>query len=200
MIVGLTGGIASGKSQVSQLFEEFGIEIVDADIVARQVVEPNQPALAKISEHFGKTILLADGSLNRSKLREIVFAQRHQKEWLNALLHPLIRQEMLRQLEQAKGAYKILVAPLLLENKLNQLVDRVLVIDTPIDIQLSRTMARDGVDKQQAQQIVDAQMSRKLKLQAADDVIENNSDLNSLKRKVADLHQFYLDITKSHDS
>jgi dephospho-CoA kinase len=107
---------------------------------------------------------------------------------------------MLRQLAQAKSTYKILVAPLLLENKLNQLVDRVLVVDAPVDIQLSRTMARDGVDRQQAQQIVDAQMSRELKLQAADDVIENNSDLTSLKRKVADLHQFYLDITKSHDS
>ncbi|BEU04711.1 dephospho-CoA kinase [Agarivorans sp. OAG1] len=200
MIIGLTGGIASGKSQVSKLFEELGIKIVDADIVARQVVEPSQPALSKISQHFGQSILLADGSLNRSKLREIVFAQQHKKEWLNELLHPLIRQEMLRQLKQAKGAYKILVAPLLLENKLNQLVDRVLVVDTPVDIQLSRTMARDAVELHQAQQIVDAQMSRELKLQAADDVIENNSDLTNLKRKVAGLHQFYLDIAKSHDS
>ncbi|GAB1622889.1 dephospho-CoA kinase [Agarivorans albus] len=200
MIIGLTGGIASGKSQVSKLFEEIGIKVVDADVVARQVVEPSQPALSKISQHFGQSILLADGSLNRSKLREIVFAQQHQKEWLNELLHPLIRQEMLRQLEQAKGAYKILVAPLLLENKLNQLVDRVLVVDTSVDIQLSRTMARDAVELHQAQQIVDAQMSRELKLQAADDVIENNSDLTNLKRKVADLHQFYMDIAKSHDS
>ena len=200
MIIGLTGGIASGKSQVSKFFEELGIKLVDADIVAREVVEPNQPALAKISEYFGQTVLLDDGSLNRSKLREIIFAEPHKKEWLNSLLHPLIRQAMLQQLEQATGAYKILVAPLLLENQLNQLVDRVLVIDTPVEVQLKRTMARDGVDKLQAQQIIDAQMSRKQKLQAADDVIENNSDLASLKHKVADLHQFYLDIAKSHDS
>ncbi|WP_220720288.1 dephospho-CoA kinase [Agarivorans litoreus] len=200
MIIGLTGGIASGKSQASALFEELGIQVVDADIVARQVVAPQQPALNAISEHFGQTILQSDGSLNRSKLREIVFANKQEKDWLDSLLHPLIRQEMLHQLGQAKGAYKILVAPLLLENQLDKLVDRVLVIDAPVDIQLKRTMERDGVERHQALQIIDAQMNRELKLQAADDVIENNSDLVCLKRKVTDLHQFYLDIAKSHDS
>ncbi|MDO6764541.1 dephospho-CoA kinase [Agarivorans sp. 1_MG-2023] len=200
MIIGLTGGIASGKSQVSHCFEELGITVVDADIVAREVVNIGQPALAQIAEYFGQTILLENGELNRAKLRQEIFADEEKKNWLNQLMHPLIRETMLTQLNQAQGAYKVLVAPLLLENKLNKLVDRVLVVDAPTNTQIERTIARDNVSSTQAQQIIDAQMKREAKLAAADDIIENNADLPTLQLKVKALHQFYLDLSKSHDS
>ncbi|MDO6686923.1 MULTISPECIES: dephospho-CoA kinase [unclassified Agarivorans] len=200
MIVGLTGGIASGKSQVSRWFEELGITVVDADIVAREVVNIGQPALAQIEEYFGQTILLENGQLNRAKLRQEIFADEDKKNWLNQLMHPLIRETMLTQLNQAQGAYKILVAPLLLENQLHKLVDRVLVVDASTNVQIERTMARDNVSANQAQQIIDAQMKREAKLAAADDIIENDADLPTLQLKVKALHQFYLDLSKSHDS
>ncbi|UPW17930.1 dephospho-CoA kinase [Agarivorans sp. TSD2052] len=200
MIVGLTGGIASGKSQVSAEFERLGVPVVDADVVARQVVEPGQAALAKIAEHFGKPVLLADGCLNRPALRQIIFQHPSQKQWLNQLLHPLIRQQMQQQLATVNGPYKLLVAPLLLENQLHTLVDRVLVIDVPLATQLNRTIERDKVSEQQAQQIVNSQMSRQDKLAAANDVIVNDSSLVNLTNKVAELHRFYLNLAKSHDS
>ncbi|GDY26551.1 dephospho-CoA kinase [Agarivorans sp. Toyoura001] len=200
MIIGLTGGIASGKSQVSHCFEELGITVVDADIVAREVVNIGQPALAQIAKYFGQTILLENGELNRAKLRQEIFANEEKKNWLNQLVHPLIREAMLTQLNQAQGPYKILVAPLLLENQLNKLVDRVLVVDASTNVQIERTMARDSVSAKQAQQIIDAQMKREAKLAAADDIIENNADLPTLQLKVKALHQFYLDLSKSNDS
>ncbi|MGY5452113.1 dephospho-CoA kinase [Agarivorans sp. MS3-6] len=200
MIVGLTGGIASGKSQVSAEFERLGVPVVDADVVARQVVEPGQAALAKIAEHFGKPVLLDDGRLNRPALRQIIFQHPSQKQWLNQLLHPLIRQQMQQQLATVNGPYKLLVAPLLLENQLETLVDRVLVIDVPLATQLNRTIERDKVSEQQAQQIVNSQMSRQDKLAAANDVIVNDSSLVNLTNKVAELHRFYLNLAKSHDS
>ncbi|WP_411994341.1 dephospho-CoA kinase [Agarivorans sp. DSG3-1] len=200
MIIGLTGGIASGKSQVSRWFEELGITVVDADIVAREVVNIGQPALAQIAKYFGQTILLENGQLNRAKLRQEIFANEEKKNWLNQLVHPLIREAMLTQLNQAQGPYKILVAPLLLENQLNKLVDRVLVVDASTNVQIERTMARDSVSAKQAQQIIDAQMKREAKLAAADDIIENNADLPTLQLKVKALHQFYLDLSKSNDS
>ncbi len=200
MLVGLTGGIASGKSQACHYFAELGIPIVDADIVARQVVEPGQPALARISDYFGPEILLGDGSLNRRLLRQLIFNDQPKKQWLNQLLHPLIRQQMLLQLEQAEGPYKILVAPLLFENHLDKLTDRSLLIDVPVALQLQRTSARDGVNTKQAQQIIDAQMSRADKRAAADDIINNDQDLNKLQQEVLARHRIYLELAKSHDS
>jgi len=200
MLVGLTGGIASGKSQACRYFVELGIPIVDADIVARQVVEPGQPALAQIADYFGPEILLDDGSLNRRRLRQLIFNDQQKKHWLNQLLHPLIREQMLQQLAQASGPYKILVAPLLFENHLDKLVNRSLLIDVPVAMQLQRTAARDGVDTQQAQQIIDAQMSRVDKRAAADDIIENDQGLDELKQKVLAQHLIYLELAKSHDS
>jgi dephospho-CoA kinase len=200
MLVGLTGGIASGKSQACHYFAELGIPIVDADIVARQVVEPGQPALAQIADYFGPEILLDDGSLNRRLLRQLIFNDQQKKHWLNQLLHPLIREQMLLQLKQARGPYKILVAPLLFENHLDKLTDRSLLIDVPVALQVQRTTARDGVDAQQAQQIIDAQMSRDDKRAAADDIIDNNQGLDELKQKVLAQHLIYLELAKSHDS
>ncbi|WP_432463800.1 dephospho-CoA kinase [Agarivorans sp. QJM3NY_33] len=200
MIIGLTGGIASGKSQASALFEALGVAVVDADVVARQLVEPGQPALNQIIKHFGPQLQLTNGQLDRAALRKIIFSEPEQKTWLNHLLHPLIRQQMQQQLDAAEGPYKILVAPLLLENKLDKLVDRVLMIDTPVALQIARTMARDKVNQSQAEQIIGAQMDREAKLAAATDIIVNDGELSLLADKVKEFHRIYLNLAKSHDS
>lgn len=153
-ILGLTGGIGSGKSAVSAMFEKLGITVVDADIVAREVVEPGSVGLKKIVEHFGKTILTSEGVLDRAKLRGIIFDNETEKAWLNALLHPLIRESMLKQLQQATSDYVILVAPLLFENGLEKLCNHTLLIDVPVTTQITRTSARDNVSEAQAKKLL----------------------------------------------
>ncbi|MGO3850708.1 dephospho-CoA kinase [Pseudoalteromonas prydzensis] len=191
-VLGLTGGIGCGKSAVSAMFEQLGITVVDADIIARQVVAPNSNGLAAISEHFGNEILNPDGSLNRAKLREVIFADTAQKTWLNNLLHPLIREKTLNDLSTANSAYVVLVAPLLFENGLEQYCDRTLIIDVPVEIQISRTIARDNIDRQQALSIIAAQMSREDKLHRADDVVDNNQPLALVAIVIQQLHTQYL--------
>ena len=192
-IVGLTGGIGSGKSTVTQFFINLGIDVVDADIVAREVVEPNSPALNAIKQHFGEDILLKDGTLNRPKLRSQVFANEEEKNWLNSLLHPLIRKAMLEQLQACESKYCILVAPLLIENKLNKLVDSVLVIDIDEQTQVKRVLKRDASNKQEIKNIIASQISRPDRLTAADHIIDNqNKDLNCVKNQVDRLHQIFL--------
>ncbi|HEA15368.1 MAG TPA: dephospho-CoA kinase [Pseudoalteromonas prydzensis] len=191
-VLGLTGGIGCGKSAVSAMFEQLGITVVDADIIARQVVAPNSNGLAAISEHFGTIVLNPDGSLNRAKLREIIFADNAQKTWLNNLLHPLIREKTLNDLSTANSAYVVLVAPLLFENGLEQYCDRTLIIDVPVEIQISRTIARDNIDRQQALSIIAAQMSREEKLHRADDVVDNNQPLALVAIVIQQLHTQYL--------
>ncbi|MBE0376402.1 dephospho-CoA kinase [Pseudoalteromonas prydzensis ACAM 620] len=191
-MLGLTGGIGCGKSAVSAMFEQLGITVVDADIIARQVVAPNSNGLAAISEHFGNEILNPDGSLNRAKLREVIFADTAQKTWLNNLLHPLIREKTLNDLSTANSAYVVLVAPLLFENGLEQYCDRTLIIDVPVEIQISRTIARDNIDRQQALSIIAAQMSREDKLHRADDVVDNNQPLALVAIVIQQLHTQYL--------
>lgn len=191
-VLGLTGGIGCGKSAVSAMFEQLGITVVDADIIARQVVAPNSNGLAAISEHFGTIVLNPDGSLNRAKLREIIFADNAQKTWLNNLLHPLIREKTLNDLSTANSAYVVLVAPLLFENGLEQYCDRTLIIDVPVKIQISRTIARDNIDRQQALSIIAAQMSREEKLHRADDVVDNNQPLALVAIVIQQLHTQYL--------
>ena len=137
LIIGLTGGIGSGKSAASALFEGFGVHVVDADVVAREVVEPGMPALERITTHFGQNILEADGSLNRSRLREIIFADSEAKKWLEELLHPIIRNEIIKQLQQARSPYAILVSPLLFETDQHKLCTRSLLIDAPERLQKS---------------------------------------------------------------
>lgn len=191
-VLGLTGGIGCGKSAVSAMFEQLGITVVDADIIARQVVAPNSNGLAAISEHFGTIVLNPDGSLNRAKLREIIFADNAQKTWLNNLLHPLIREKTLNDLSTANSAYVVLVAPLLFENGLEQYCDRTLIIDVPVAVQLERTIARDNINEQQALSIIAAQMSREDKLHRADDVVDNNQPLALVAIVIQQLHTQYL--------
>lgn len=191
-VLGLTGGIGSGKSAVSAIFEELGIQVVDADIVAREVVEPGSVGLTKITAHFGDEILTSNGTLDRAKLRAIIFADESQKQWLNNLLHPLIRESMLSQLKQATSNYVILVAPLLFENGLEKYCNHTLLIDVPVDVQITRTTARDNVSVELAKQIIASQMSRADKQQKAGDILNNNRPLEEVKTDVQKLHEKYL--------
>lgn len=201
MIIGLTGGIGSGKSEVSRRFEQLGITVVDADIVAREVVNIGSVALSAISEHFGQDILNADGSLNRAELRSRIFESPNEKRWLENLLHPIIRKEIVTQLAQSKTPYTILSSPLLLETKQSELVNRVLVVDATEDMQIKRASARDTNNENQIQKIMATQISRTERRKKADDIIENNGDLNELDLAVKKLHAFYLQlIEQSHPS
>ncbi|TXH94215.1 MAG: dephospho-CoA kinase [Rheinheimera sp.] len=194
--VGLTGGIGSGKSTVAAAFADLGIAVVDADIVARAVVPPGSDALAQISTHFGEQVLTADGELDRARLRQIVFADSTAKNWLNQLLHPRIRQQMLQQLDSTASPYSILVAPLLLENQLDRLVDVVLVVDVMPETQLSRTMQRDRNSAELVQSIMAAQCSRAERLAAADYVIDNEAPPAMLAGEVAKLHRIFLQLAE----
>lgn len=187
LIIGLTGGIGSGKSTVSRFFKALGVEVVDADIVARQVVEKGTPALIKIVEYFGQDIL-ENGELNRAKLRSIIFNDAQKKSWLNNLLHPIIRQQMLAALQQASGKYVLLEAPLLFENNLQTYCDYVLVVDVSEELQIQRTMLRDNSDKVIIEKIIASQINRSDRLVKADFVIQNeNISLSSLESAVITL-------------
>ncbi|HIX61477.1 MAG TPA: dephospho-CoA kinase [Candidatus Halomonas stercoripullorum] len=194
MIIGVTGGIASGKSTVALAFAALGIPWVDADDVAREVVEPGEPALAKIVARFGEQVLHSDGRLNRRALREIVFAEPAERRWLEGVTHPRIRQRLIAHLErmQAEGApYVLLVSPLLFESGQSQLVDRCLVVDVPESLQIARTAARDEVGEVQARAIIAAQMSRSERLARADDILDNSRGEAELTAQVAELDRRY---------
>jgi len=195
-IVGLTGGIGSGKSTVARLFGQLGVHWVDADDVARQVVEPGTPALATIAEHFGPEVLQEDGALDRAWLRRRIFEVPEEKQWLEGLLHPIIREELVRQLRGDPSyelPYTLLVSPLLLETNQHELVDRVVVIDVPESIQLERTMARDDNTREQVEKIMAAQMSREQRCARADAIINNNKPLTDVERQVRALHDRFLE-------
>ncbi|HHB1595644.1 TPA: dephospho-CoA kinase [Vibrio campbellii] len=198
-VIGLTGGIASGKTTVANLFkQQFKIDIVDADIVAREVVEPGTPGLNAIIEHFGADIVRDDQMLDRAKLRERIFSNPEEKTWLNGLLHPMIREKMLEDLEQVTSDYALLVVPLLVENKLDSLCDRVLVVDVDPQTQISRTVKRDNVSEEQAKAILASQASREQRLALADDVVKNNPDDPDLLLQITDLHEKYLAMCKKN--
>lgn len=197
LVVGLTGGIGSGKTTVANIFAELGIELVDADIVAREVVAIGSPGLTKIAQHFGADILNSDSTLNRAKLREHIFSKPEELEWLNALLHPIIRTEMLKQLDNTRSPYSILIAPLLFENGLDRLVDRTLLVDISPEQQRNRTKIRDSVTAEQVQKIIDSQASREDKLSKADDVIDNHGERSALRNKVVALHNNYLKLSNN---
>ncbi|ELY5142484.1 TPA: dephospho-CoA kinase [Vibrio vulnificus] len=199
LVIGLTGGIASGKTTVANLFQQhFAIDIVDADIVARQVVAPGSAGLTAIVDHFGADILTCEGELDRGQLRQRIFAHAEEKQWLNALLHPMIRRKMIEDLAQVSSPYALLVVPLLVENQLQTLCDRVLVVDVEEKTQLQRTMDRDSVDEQQVRAILKAQASRHERLALADDVIKNESKDQDLLQQITDLHQKYLAMSKQN--
>ena len=196
-IVGLTGGIGSGKTAVSDCFSELGIKVVDADICARIVVEPGKPALQSIVDHFGSSVLNADGTLDRARLRQIVFADEPARKWLETLLHPLIFEEMWAQLQSAESPYAILASPLLVEAGQSILCQRVLVIDVSEEIQLQRAVARDANSEAQIKAIMAAQTSREKRVAAADDVLLNDGDLASLFESIKKLHYHYLSLAQT---
>lgn len=191
-VLGLTGGIGSGKSAVAEEFGRLGVHWVDADHAARWVVEPGRPALGLIAERFGETVLAADGSLDRAVLRDLVFRDPDQRKWLEQLLHPLIRQEVAEHLARASSPYAIMVSPLLVESGQYRQVDRVLVVDVPVALQLERAARRDQASETHIRAILEAQASREERLRHADDVLINDRDLEWLKSEVERLHNFYL--------
>lgn len=188
-VVGITGGIGSGKSAVTDHLETLGITVVDADKVARVVVEPGTPGLAAIAEHFGEDILLADGRLDRAALRKIVFDNPDERKVLEGITHPRIRDEISRQLSEANSPYVVLSSPLLLESGQNTFADYVVVVDVPEEVQLTRTMARDDNSEAFVKQIMAAQLDRKTRLSRADTSIMNDGSLEALYERVKKLHE-----------
>ncbi|AIR88137.1 dephospho-CoA kinase [Pseudomonas cremoricolorata] len=191
-ILGLTGGIGSGKSAAAERFVQLGVHLVDADQAARWVVEPGRPALASIVERFGPGILQADGQLDRAALRQLIFADPAQRRWLEGLLHPLIGQEIFSYLAKAQTPYAVYVSPLLIESGQYAKTQRILVIDAPHELQLQRTLQRDGSNPAQVEAIFKAQLSREERLRHADDVVVNDRDLPWLHEQIDRLHHFYL--------
>jgi dephospho-CoA kinase len=188
-ILGVTGGVGSGKSAATDYFSFLGIHIVDADVIAHQVVSKGSPLLLAITNHFGDDLLLKNHELNRLKLRAIVFNNPHEKKWLENLLHPVIRKKIRAELAAANSLYAILSAPLLFENNLQLEVDRVLVIDCDESLQLERASKRDGGDRELIKKIMLQQLDRNTRLARADDVIENNGSLLELQKSVEHYHQ-----------
>ena len=193
-VIGLTGGIGSGKSTVARMFGALGVHWVDADDVARQVVEPGTQALRAIADHFGKSILQGNGELDRASLRQKVFEDPEQRRWLEGLLHPIIRQELIRQLspEDYNLPYVMLVSPLLLETNQHELVERIVVVDVPEETQINRTMTRDGNSREQVERILAAQMPRAARREKADAIINNAQPLERVEASVHALHQRFL--------
>ena len=191
LVIGLTGGIGSGKSTVAKMFIALGVPVIDMDQIARQVVEPGQPALKQIIHEFGASILDTDGRLNRRKLRELIFESVENRRRLEMILHPLIRQETQQQISKLDATYCIVVIPLLLESNQRSLVDRILVVDVPEALQITRTIQRDDVSAADAQKILAAQVNRNRRLAAADDVIDNSEELEQVRIRVAKLDQHY---------
>ncbi len=194
-IVGLTGGIGSGKSVVSRLFEEKNIAVVDADVVAREVVQPGTHGLLEIIQHFGTSIVDDNGNLLRAQLREIIFSNADEKEWLEKLLHPIINTEIRKQLAAASSRYAILSSPLLLETQQHLLVNRILVIDASEELQIQRAMQRDSNHPELIKAIMNSQLSRQERCAQANDIIQNHGSLDELIEQVEKYHQLYLELT-----
>ena len=199
LVVGITGGIGSGKSTAADRFGELGVPVIDADVVAREVVEPGQPACRRVIETFGEEVANEDGGLNRARLRQIVFADAVKKADLENILHPIIHAEILQQLSQLTATYAIVVIPLLAESKREYPLDRILVVDIPPELQLDRVSVRDQQSAEQIQRIIDLQASRQERLAIADDVISNAGTTEDLLKSVDELHKKYLKIAQSPD-
>ncbi len=197
-VVGLTGGISSGKSTVCKLFSDHGIAIIDADHVSHQLTKKNSPQLEHIVTHFGPSILKRDGDLDRRQLRTLIFSNAHEKKWLEEYLHPIIRSKMVEQIKTATSPYCIAAIPLLTESAGIDYIDRILVIDCNPDLQIQRTVARDNISSEQAQAIIDQQANAQQRFAIADDIIHNNSDLPQLKQRIDELHKHYCQLAESH--
>lgn len=197
-VVGITGGIGSGKSAVTAHLENLGIDVVDADLAARVVVEPGQPALDAIAEHFGAHILHNDGQLDRAALRKIVFEDPQARTWLESVTHPAIRQEIESQLQSATSPYVVLSSPLLLEAKQHSFVDHVVVVDVTEELQIARTTLRDSNSVELVQKIMAAQLPRTERISRADEVIDNSGTLTDLEAQADALHRRMLERAKKH--
>ena len=194
LIIGLTGGIGSGKSVASDKFASLGITVVDADVASRTVVEPGMPALKEIESHFGPEIIAGDGQLDRTKLREIIASDAEERKWLESVLHPRIGEQITKEISESSSPYTIFVAPLLLETNSDNMCSRVLVVDVSEEVQIQRTTKRDQVLGEQIEKIVAAQMSRKERLEKADDVLENAGTIRELQDQIEELHHKYLEM------
>lgn len=195
VVIGITGGIGSGKTAATDRFANLGVDIVDADLMSREVVKPGSPALTAIATRFGADrILLADGSLNRRELRHIIFNDAEQKAWLEALLHPLIREEIVRRLQLCRPPYCLLSSPLLLETDQQKMCDRILLIDAPEQLQLDRTQRRDNTSQDAVKAIMASQLTREQRRSMANDIILNDADLPSLHAAVDKQHNLYLEL------
>jgi dephospho-CoA kinase len=195
--IGLTGGIASGKTTVAKFFADLGIPVIDTDVIAREVVAPGAPALIEIREAFGDAVFNDDGSLDRQAVRKLVFADAGKRQQLEGILHPRIRDAAVAQARAVSAPYMVIVVPLLVESPLQAFMDRILVVDCSEDVQLSRLMLRDAENEEQARSMIAAQSSREERLAIADDVLLNDADLDETRTKVAALHQGYLELSKS---
>jgi len=196
LIVGLTGGIGSGKSTISHEFSHLGVPILDTDQIARDVVAIGQPALHELTEHFGPTILNSDGSLNRSTLRKIIFREPQQKRFVEELLHPLILEQTMQQVENIDSAYVIVEIPLLIEANWQPFVDQILVVDLPEDLQIERLLSRKELSRSDIQQIINSQLPRMKKREYADQLIDNSKTSSELTQRVFELHQQYLRLSE----
>jgi dephospho-CoA kinase len=195
--IGLTGGIASGKSMVADMFAAKGVPVIDTDIIARQIVQPGEPALSEIEREFGPDVISQDGQLDRRQLREIVFSDDRKRETLEAITHPRIRDAAARQSSEAGGVYQVIVVPLLVESPMRHWMDRVLVVDCSEETQLQRLLERDAESREQARRMIGAQASREERLAIADDVVGNDGTKAEAEEQVEKLHRFYLDLAKS---
>lgn len=193
--VGLTGGIGSGKTTVAALFQELGVPIIDSDLIAKQVTEIGQPAYRAIIDKLGEEILTPDNHLNRQKLKEIIFSSNEKKQWLEDLLHPLIKNQIQKEAQRSHFSYCMVAIPLLVETKSYDLIDRVLVVDSTVEDQIERTLKRDQLDKNTLVKIINSQASREERLAVADDVIHNLTDFENLRKEVTALHHYYLSIS-----
>lgn len=192
--IGLTGGIASGKSTVADMFADIGITVIDTDLIAREVVQPGQPALVEIRRVFGQSVFKSDGTLDRGALRQEIFSSDAARAQLESILHPLIQQQTIQRIDAASGSYIIIVVPLLAESPLRQHVDRILVVDCDEATQIERLLARDAETEDQARRILAAQASREQRLEIADDVIDNNSTIEAISTQVSAMHDRYVSL------
>jgi dephospho-CoA kinase len=200
LTIGLTGGIGSGKSAVARIFKQLEVPVFDTDVIARELVEPGQPALDEIIRTFGKTVVLGDGQLNRQELKTLIFNDDGAREQLEAILHPRIREKLFTLFDQCDAPYCVAVIPLLVEHNWHKIVDRVLVVDADQTTQLKRVQQRDQLPPETIKQIMTAQATRGERLAVADDVITNNGDLDQLGAEVQKLHQQYLSLAKQQQS
>ncbi len=192
--VALTGGIGSGKSTITELFSQYNTPIIDADIIAHQLVEPGKPALIQLQQVFGKLIINSDNSLNRHYLRELIFSDKEKKLQLESILHPLIFQQIQAECDKQTSHYGILAIPLLIETKMTHFADRILVVDCPVETQIERVKQRDNLSIDRILSIISSQSSRKTRLSYADDVIDNSNSTSQLAEQVKKLHNYYLNL------